>query len=136
MKQFERVFPLNTQLEKAVLYALIHGQISLKNVNKDELSKLGKVVYATLTGLAKDGTFNGDGTQARTVWLAATEVHDANADELKAFIKEIEAGEIPEIPAIHSALARKRIISSLVNEASDQVASGEYSILALKGLLD
>lgn len=137
MKQkFERVMPLNIDLEKAVLYAVIHGQMNLKNVNKDELSKLGKVVHTALTGLVKDGSLNGDGVHAKTVWLAATEVHDADPDELKTFIKEIENGEIPEIQAIHGALARKRIISSLVNEASDQVASGDYSILALKGLID
>lgn len=137
MKQkFERVMPINIDLEKAVLYAVMHGEMDLKNVNKDELSKLGKVVYTALTGLVKDGSLNGDGVHAKTVWLAATEVHDADAGELKAFIKEIEDGEIPEIQAIHGALARKRIISSLVNEASDQVASGDYSLLALKGLID
>lgn len=137
MKQkFERVMPLNIDLEKAVLYAVMHGEMDLKNVNKDELSKLGKTVYTALAGLAKDGTLNGDGVHAKTVWLAATEVHDADAGELRAYIKEIESGEIPEIQAIHGALARKRIIASLVNEASDQIASGDYSILALKGLID
>jgi len=135
-QKFERVLPLNLDLEKAVLYAVIHGEMDLKNVNKDELSKLGKVIYTALTGLVKDGSLNGDGIHAKTVWLAATEVHDADAGELRTFIKEIENGEIPEIQAIHGALARKRIISSLVNEASDQVASGDYSILALKGLID
>jgi len=136
MKKYERVLPLNIDLEKAVLYAVMHGEMELKTVNKDELSKLGKIVYTSLSGLVKDGTLNGDGVHAKTVWLAATEVHDADATELKTFIKEIENGEIPEIQAIHGALARKRIISSLVNEAADQVASGDYSLLALKGLLD
>lgn len=128
--------PLNIDLERAVLYAVMHGEMELKNVSKDELSKLGKTVYTALTGLYKDRSLNGDGVHARTVWLAATEVHDADPLELKAYIKEIENGEIPEIQSIHGALARKRIIASLVNEASDQVASGDYSILALKGLLD
>jgi AAA domain-containing protein len=134
-KKFERVLPLNIDLEKALLYAVIHGEMSLKNVNPQELSKLGKTVYTALAGLVKDGSLNGDGIHARTVWLAATEVHDAGP-EVKDYIKEIENGEIPEIQSIHGALARKRIISSLVNEASDQVASGDYSILALKGLID
>lgn len=137
MKQkFERVMPLNVELEKAVLYAVMHGEMDLKNVRQDELSKLGKVVYSALAGLVKNGSLNGDGVHARTVWLAATEVHDADPGEIKAFLKEIENGEIPEIQSIHGALARKRIITKLVNEASDQVASGDYSVLALKGLLD
>ena len=137
MKQkYERVLPLNIQLEKAVLYAVMHGKMDLKNVVKEELSKNGKIVYTALAGLVKDGSLNGDGVYAKTVWLSATEIHDADAGELRTFIKEIENGEIPEIQAIHGALARKRIISSLVNEASDQVASGDYSLLALKGLID
>ena len=135
-KRFERVIPLNIDLEKAVLYAVMNGDMELKNVNKDELSKLGQIVYTALAGLVKDGSLNGDGVHAKTVWLAATEIHDADGGELKTYIKEIQNGEIPEIQSIHGALARKRIITKLVNEASDQVASGDYSILALKGLLD
>ena len=136
MKKFERVLPLNIDLERAVLYAVMHGQMSLKNVNAQELSKLGRIVHTALSGLVKSESLNGDGVHARTVWLAATEVHDADPVEVKAYLKEIENGEIPEIQSIHGALARKRIITSLVNEASDQVASGDYSILALKGLID
>ena len=137
MKQkFERVLPLNIDLEKAILYAVMHGTMSLKNVNKDELSKLGRTIYTALAGLVKDGSLNGDGIHARTVWLAATEVHNADPAEVKGYLKEIENGEIPEIQSIHGALSRKRIITKLVNEASDQVASGDYSILALKGLID
>ena len=136
MKKFERVLPLNIDLERAVLYAVMHGQMSLKNVNAQELSKLGRIVHTALSGLVKSESLNGDGVHARTVWLAATEVHDADPVEVKAYLKEIENGEIPEIQSIHGALGRKRILTKLVNEASDQVASGEYSILALKGLLD
>jgi len=135
-KRFERVIPLNVDLEKAVLYAIMNGEMDLKNVNKDELSKNGKIVYTALAGLVKDGSLNGDGVHPKTVWLASTEVHDADSAELKSYIKEIENGEIPEIQSIHSALSRKRVITKLVNEASDQVATGEYSLLALKSLLD
>jgi KaiC/GvpD/RAD55 family RecA-like ATPase len=110
--------------------------MDIKNVNQEEFSKLGRIVYTALAGLKADGSVNGDGTQAKTVYLAATEVHNADAGEIKAYIKEIEHGEIPEIQAIHGALSRKRIINSLVNEASDQVASGEYSLLALKSLIE
>lgn len=136
MKKYERILPLNIDLEKAVLYAIMHGKMDLKNVNKDELSKVGKVVYTSLAGLARDGTLNGSGVLPKTVWLAATEIHDADSVEVRQFIKEIESGEIPEITAIHGALSRKRIISTIVNEAADQVASGDYSLLALKGVLD
>jgi hypothetical protein len=130
---FERVLPLNIDLEKAVLYALMHGRMEIKNVNPEELSKLGRIVYTALAGLCNNGSTH---IQAKTVYLAATEVHSADRNEIKTYIKEIEHGEIPEIQAIHGALSRKRIINSLVNEASDQVASGEYSLLALKGLID
>ena len=131
-KSFERVLPLNIELEKAVLYAVMHGKMDLKNVNKLELSKLGQIIYATLLGLSVDSK----GVKTKTVYLAATEVHNADAPLIRDYLKEIDHAEIPEIQSIHGALARKRVITSLVNEATDQVASGEYSLLALKGLLD
>lgn len=129
-KRFERIFPLNPDLEKAVLYAVMHGEMDIKNVNKEEFSKLGQVVCTVLAG------FDRGPVKPKTVFLAATEVHNADKAELKAFLKSIEQGEIPEIQAILSALSRKRVISTLVNEAADQVASGDYSLLALKGVLD
>ena len=132
-KRFERVLPLNPELEKAVLYALIHGTLSPQTVQIDELSKLGRVVFTAFKGVSEG---HQGPVRAKTVYLAATEVHNADAEELKAFIKTIEGGEIPEIQAILSALSRKRVISSLVNEAAEQVASGDYSLLALKGLID
>ena len=82
-KRFERVIPLNIDLEKAVLYAVMNGEMELKNVNKDELSKLGQIVFTALTGLVKAGSLNGDGVHAKTVWLAATEIHDADGGELR-----------------------------------------------------
>ena len=130
---FERVLPLNLELEKAVLYAVMHGKMDIKNVNRLELSKLGQCIYGAIAGLGTGGT---QAIKPKTVYLAATEVHNADGPEIKAYLKEIEQGEIPEIQAIHGALARKKVITTLVNEATDQVASGEYSLLALKGLLD
>jgi hypothetical protein len=130
--KLERILPLNIQLEKAVLYAVMHGEMDIKNVNPEELSKLGRIVHQSIMGLGS----NGDGTPARTVFLAATEVHNADRQEIRKYIKDIENSEIPEIQAIHGALGRKKVITSLVNEASNQVASGEYSLLSLKALIE
>ena len=132
-KTFERVLPLNSDLEKAVLYAMMHGQMEASSVNKDELSKIGRVIYTAIRSLVKD---RGKSVHPKTVYLTATEVHNADSAEIKSFLKDIEAGEIPEIQSIHSALTRKRVITSLVNEATDQVASGDYSILALRSLIE
>lgn len=127
------MLPLNPDLEKAVIYALMHGSLSEKTVQADELSKLGKIVFTAFKSVSEG---NAGPVKAKTVFLAATEVHNADTQELRAFLKEIENAEIPELGAILGALQRKRVITSLVNEASEQVASGEYSLLALKGLID
>lgn len=126
---FERILPLNPDLEKAVLYAVIHGKMDSKGLKADEFSKLGRIIHKVVQTLTPP-------VPVKTVFLAATEVHNADKDELRTFLKEIERGEIPEIQAIISTLSRKRIINTLVNEAADQVASGDYSLLALKELVN
>jgi len=130
-KPFERVLPLNPDLEKAALQAVLAGHLDLKALHKDELSKLGKYTYQTLLHLNTKGPI-----KPKTVFLAATEVHGADPTEFKPYLKEIMGSATPEIRSILEALGRKRVINTLVNEASEQVSSGEYSLLALKGVLD
>ncbi len=129
---YERILPLNPDLERAVLYAVMNGKMEAKAVSVDELSKLGRTILKAMGGLS-----NGKSVlKPKTVFLAATELHRADPGEVKQYIKDIASAEIPEIQSIITTLARKRIINSLVNEASDQVASGEYSLLALKSLME
>lgn len=130
-RNFEPVLPLNEDLEKAVLHACMAGKLDLKTVRKDELSKLGKSIYQALKGIGAMKS-----VKAKTLYLAATELHHADPDECKAYLKEIDKAEMPEIQSILQTLTRKRVINTLVHEATQQISSGDYSVLALKSVLD
>lgn len=133
MKKFERVLPMNPQLELAVLNALLAGKLDCKSVNQQELSKLGVALYRAIADLDSP---RGQAVPVKAAALSAVELHSADAKDLKAYLQEIQATAVPDIQGLLGALQRKRILASVVNEAAEQVSSGEYSLLALKGLLD
>lgn len=129
-KSFERILPLNPDLEAAALHALIAGKLNPKVIKKDELSKIGRSIYSAVQSLG------GGPVKVRAVHASAVELHNADPSEAKAYLKTIGTSEMPQIQSVLQALARKRIINSVVNEASDQIASGDYSLLQLKALID
>lgn len=126
--------PLNEHLEKAVLCGILGGNVSVDKVHLDELSKLGQYVYKVAKEFRK--TEPSKRLLPKAIFLHATEVLGADPEELKAFLKDVQHAEIPQIETVLDVLARKSIINDLVNEASAQIAGGEYSLLALKGLLE
>lgn len=131
-REFTPRLPLNPDLEKAVLCALIDGDVQLHKVHPDELSKEGKQVYKAVKELTKDkksATFKG-------VFLHATEVLGADPDEFRVFLKTVEHGEVPNIDSILDVLTRKTIMNDIVNEATAQIAEGTYSLLAMKGIVE
>lgn len=130
-REYERVLPLNPDLEKAALHAVMHGRLDPKCIKADELSKVAKPIYKTLVKL-----YSGNVVPTRTVLATATEIYHADPTETKQYLKEVDGSDTPEIQGILQTLSHKRIINQIVNEASDQVASGEYSLLALRSLLD
>lgn len=126
----ERLLPLNPDVEKAALNAVIQGKLTLDHINPAELSKLGKYAYQVLE------SFNGSKPSAKGIYLTATEVHGADPDEFRPYLKEVVKVNIPQISVILDLLSRKQIINRLVNEATDQIASGDYSLLGLKGMIE
>lgn len=130
-KEYERVLPLNPDLERAVLFAMANGKLDSKSVRPDELSKLGRILHKTISSLYKDKPL-----KFSTIQTSAVELYHADKKECKDYLGEIQQSEIPEIQGILQVLARKRTINAIVNEAADQVANGEYSLLTLRSLLD
>lgn len=122
--------PLNPQLEKSVLCGIINGEIQLDKVHLDELSKDGTYVYKALREFdkTKEITFKG-------IFLQATEILGAEPDDFRAYLKDVEKSSVPQIETVLDLLSRKTIINDLVNEASQQIAEGGYSLLTLKGLI-
>lgn len=130
-KEYERVLPLNPELERAALNAVMKGRLEPKSVRHDELSKVGKAVHKALSKL-----YSGKEIPVRTVLATAAELYHADPAETKDYLKEVAGSDTPEIQGILQILAQKRIINQIVNEASDQVSSGEYSLLALRSILE
>ena len=122
--------PLNQDLEKAVLCGIINGEVSVDKVHPDELSKEGTYVYKAVKEFdsTKDISF-------KAVYFHATEVLGADPEEFREYLKSVEKSGVPQVETVLDLLARKAIINDLVNEASTQIASGGYSLLAMKSLI-
>lgn len=127
-----RLLPLNKDLEHAAIRACLDGQLALDQISIEELSKPGRAVYKALVGLG------GKKPSIRGVTLAAVELHGGDTADVRDYLKSVQANDIgaDEIGELLDTLARKRAINEMVNEASDQIASGEYSLLALKEIAD
>lgn len=131
-KTFTPRLPLNAELEKAVLCALIDNEVQLSKVHPDELSKEGVFVYKAVKELTKDKSK----TTFKAVYLHATEVLGADPEDFRTYLKEVEKGEVPNVDSILDVLARKTIMNDIVNEATAQIADGSYSLLAMKGIVE
>jgi hypothetical protein len=109
---------------------MIEGDVAVDKVQLDELSKEGTYVYKALKEFdsTKDISF-------KAIYLHATEILGADPEEFRAYLKAVEKSSIPQIETVLDLLARKAIINDMVNEASSQIASGGYSLLAIKQLL-
>jgi hypothetical protein len=124
----ERVLPLGPVLESAVVGALVSQRLGLKAVHREELSKIGQAIYRTL----KEN--DGNKVSHKVLKVACTEVHGIDPAEYKEYFAELILDS--DIEGTLSTLRRKRVVNNLVNEATLQIASGEYSILSIKGILD
>lgn len=122
--------PLNPELEKSVLCGIIDGDVSIDKVHLDELSKEGQYVYKAIKEFdtAKEISY-------KAVFFHATEILGADPGDFRSYLKSVEGSGVPQVETVLELLSRKTIINDLVNEASAQIASGGYSLLALKGLI-
>lgn len=104
--------------------------MSVDKVHPDELSKEGTYVYKAVKEFdsTKDISF-------KAVYFHATEVLGADPEEFREYLKSVEKSGVPQVETVLDLLARKAIINDLVNEASTQIASGGYSLLAMKSLI-
>lgn len=133
-KKVERVLPLNPELEKSVLFAMMQGELAPKAVQPDELSKLGRLIQKSIVTLQSDK--QGKPLKPKAVLGTAVELYQADKTECLDFLEQLAEYSVPDIQGILQVLQRKRIISSLVSEAADQTASGDYSLIELKALLN
>ena len=133
MKKYQQPprLPLTAELEKAVLCGVLKGELRLDKVHKEELSKEGQYVYTALKAFPADTALT-----FKSLYLHSTEVLGADSVDFRAYLKEVQKAHVLHVETVLDTLNRKTIINDLVNEASTQISCGEYSLLALKGLLD
>jgi len=127
-KKDERILPLGPVLEQAVVGALVSGRLSLKGVRKDELSKPGQAVYKILH------ENEGKTVSLKTLKIAASEVYGIDKAEFKEYLDNLISDS--DIASVLQTLRRKRTVNQLVNEATNQIASGDYDLSPLSHILE
>ena len=127
-----RQLPLNIELEHAAIHACLKGELATDQLHIEELSKTGQAIFKAVVGLGGKGK----SPSTKAVLLSASEFHGGDVGDLRTYMKAVNESEMPEIEEVLETLARKRAINAVVNEATDQIATGDYSLLGIKDLVD
>lgn len=124
--------PLSADLEKALLYGILRGLVSLDSVDGSELSKFGSLVHRAAAGLSSGG----GSVSPETVLLYATDVLGASKDAVKAYLHSIQTENVgKDAPTILQAVRDKQTLVELINEAGAQLQKGTLDVALLGGLL-
>src|ERR1043165_3639541 len=125
-KETKRV-KIATQLEKELLAAVVQGAASPTIVNEKELSKIGRVVHASIISLSKNGLTAP--FQLGTIYTDCLGNRGAPEQDLRAFLSDLQAcGETTEASVLAKLARQKEALVLLLNEASKQLASGDVSL--------
>ena len=129
-----KLIKIAPDLEKALLYGVIHGHCAPEIINVEELSKRGKAVYAAVDQLFKKGAK--PPFKHRSLVLAAVHLNGVERDSIESYlgsIAEHETGQ--EVGAILRSARDKAVLINLVNKAGEQLASGDLRVSDLSGIL-
>jgi hypothetical protein len=126
---------LSTDLEKALLQGVISGHCAIDIIKHDELSKKGKKIHEAINSLLRKG--RKPPFKRRAVALAAIHIGGMAKDEADSYmasLTEHDAGS--EAATILHAAHDKATLISLVNRASEQLASGDLRVGDLTSVLE
>jgi len=116
---------LGPDLELLVLNALMRGVLPPRAVRANELSKEGRYVWQAIKRLSggSEGPF-----APRTVFVTATDVLGGDPEHLRDYIRKADTcGDGLEGGALLRSIRQKQQLLALINEASEQLGSGQYN---------
>ena len=119
---------LSSDLEMAILSGMMKGVVPKDAVRADELSKIGRIVLASIVALDKP--------TAADVALHASEVLGVSKDAVSGYLlalAQTTAGV--ETADILNKVRDKQLLIDLVNEAGSQLTKGTMDLSLLSGLI-
>ena len=128
MARPKRLLRISADLESAILHGILAGQVSREAIEPGELSKLGRVVLASVFAL--------EAPTYSSVLLHGVEVLGASKDQLGAFLRQTQASSVGLGAAeILQQVRDKQMLVELINEATEQLGSKAIDLALLGGLL-
>lgn len=119
---------LSPELERAILAAIIRGQVGLDVVTEAELSKLGRMVYRAVGLLSRDAS---PPYSLATVELAATDVLGAPRHDIRQYLREVAAGASASAESVLRRVRDKQLLVEVINTASRQLGQGTLDVGAI-----
>jgi hypothetical protein len=123
---------LSPVLEKQLILGVLRGVVPLSLLSSDELSKDGKAVLRGIKLLIDSGASD---LESGAVLLAATSL-GADKEATRAYLrsfKDVAVGS--DVEALGRAARSKEALVNLINEASEQLASGDLDAAKIETLL-
>lgn len=134
MKKYQ-IKQLSPDLEQSLIAAALTGILPLGSVPEDALSKLAREVYSGASYLAERGHKAPFARQS--VLVAAVDFFGADASELRPYITEVlKTGVGKEVDDLLRGLDEQESLRAIVNEASSQLETREFSPGAFLPLLE
>lgn len=134
MKKKPRFVPLSDDLEKLALSAVLQGAAEDTILHEDELSKIGKLVLKSVKHLRRN---NVQEINPSSVQAVAAEILGADHREVQAYIAScfsLTSGK--EIGEILRTVRAKSVLNEVLNEAGNQLATGNIDLSAISSKLD
>jgi len=125
---------LALDLEKALLKGIVEGVSSPDSVDPQELSKKGQVIHGAANYLIKKGAT--PPLKSTAIALAAHHLYGVTKDEVADYLLALtEYSTGTEINTLLRAARDKASLVALVNQAGEQLASGDLRISDLTSIL-
>jgi len=125
---------LGADLEKALMRGIVEGVSSPESVTLQELSKKGQVIHGSIVYLLKKGV--SPPFKHTSITLAAKHLYARDRDEVGAYLTSLAEHETgTEINTLLRAARDKAALVALVNQAGEQLASGDLRVSDLTSIL-
>jgi hypothetical protein len=127
MPKATKFVKVSTKLEQELLAAVVKGAASPTIVTEKELSKIGRIVHASVIQLCKNGIT--PPVKLSTVYTDCLSNRGAPKEELQEYLNAIKACYESQDGIVLARIARQKdTLVKLLNEASKQLVSGDVSL--------